>query len=138
MTHHTLPFDGRFGEAAVAGAKVPARRDIRIGAEAVSCYSDEHLRFDQAAPLSLVRVRPGEPVRERRPGEYRRDGRRQLQAVALVSCGVMTGWGAPARTARTATERSVLGSFVGSCHPARDVPLLLSLYRQAGCGSTSW
>ncbi len=34
-------------------------------------------------------------------------------------------------TVLAATERSVLGSFVGSCHPARDVPLLLRLYQQS-------
>ena len=28
------------------------------------------------------------------------------------------------------SERAVVGSFVGSCHPPRDIPLLLSLYQQ--------
>ena len=90
------------------------------------CHSDEHMRFSTTTELPVVGghegsgvvAETGPGVTALAPGDH----------VALTFVDELTIHLPGSVLART--ERRVLGCYLGSCSPVRDVPLVLRLYQR--------
>ena len=123
--------------AVIAVDPVPAKRELalRLGATGAAETIREAGKLAAAAsPVArgadAVIVAVGNLTQEVISQAFRATGRGGKLVIAGLSHDPLELNVQLPGTVLAATERSVLGSFVGSCHPARDVPLLLSLYRQ--------
>ncbi len=123
--------------AVIAVDPVPAKRELalRLGATGAAETIREAGKLAAAASpaargADTVIVAVGNLTQEVISQAFRATGRGGKLVIAGLSHDPLELNVQLPGTVLAATGRSVLGSFVGSCHPARDVPLLLSLYRQ--------
>ncbi|MGI9004809.1 MAG: zinc-binding dehydrogenase [Streptosporangiaceae bacterium] len=124
--------------AVIAVDPVPAKRELarRLGATGAAETIREAGKLAAAAnPVArgadTVIVAVGNLTQEVIAQAFRATGRGGKLVIAGLSHDPLELNVQLPGTVLAATERSVLGSFVGSCHPARDVPLLLRLYQQS-------
>lgn len=121
----------------IAVDPVQAKRDLalRLGAtEAAETIKEAGKLAAAANPVArgadTVIVAVGNLNQEVTSQAFRATGRGGKLVIAGLSHDVLELNVHLAGTLLAVTERAVLGSFAGSCHPARDVPLLLRLYKQ--------
>lgn len=121
----------------IAADPVAAKRDLakRLGATDAAATIKEAGKLAAAAnPVArgadAVIVAVGNLTQEVISQAFRATGRGGKLVIAGLSHDVLELNVQLPGTLLAVTERSVLGSFAGSCHPARDVPLLLNLYKQ--------
>jgi alcohol dehydrogenase (nicotinoprotein) len=121
----------------IAVDPVPAKRELalRLGATGAAETIKEAGKLAAAAnPVprgaDTVIIAVGNLTQEVISQAFRATGRGGQVVIAGLSHDVLELNVLLPGTLLAVSERSVVGSFVGSCHPARDIPLLLSLYQQ--------
>lgn len=121
----------------IAVDPVAAKRDLalRLGATGAAETTREAGKLAAAAnPVArgadAVIVAVGNLTEEVISQAFRATGKGGKLVIAGLSHDVLELNVHLAGTLLAVTERAVLGSFAGSCHPARDIPLLLRLYQQ--------
>jgi alcohol dehydrogenase (nicotinoprotein) len=121
----------------IAVDPVPAKRELalRLGATGATETIKEAGKLAAAAnPVprgaDTVIIAVGNLTQDVISQAFRATGRGGQVVIAGLSHDVLELNVLLPGTLLAVSERSVVGSFVGSCHPARDIPLLLSLYQQ--------
>jgi Zn-dependent alcohol dehydrogenase len=121
----------------IAVDPVPAKRELalRLGATGAAETIKEAANLAAAAnPVArgadTVIIAVGNLTQEVVSQAFRATGRGGKLVIAGLSHDVLELNVLLPGTLLAVSERAVVGSFVGSCHPARDIPLLLSLYQQ--------
>lgn len=124
-------------ETVIAVDPVPAKRELarRLGATGSTETIREAGKLAAAAnPVArgadTVIIAVGNLTQEVISQAFRATGRGGKLVIAGLSHDVLEPNVVLPGSLLAVSERAVIGSFVGSCHPARDIPLLLSLYQQ--------